>query len=55
MRALKAKGLRRQAEAASVGLPLVNYVWKLDARGNKVNIVLSNCTRAIYQASKAST
>ena len=51
MRGLKAKRLRRQAEVVSVGLPLVSYVWKQDARGNR-NIILSDCTRSICQDMK---
>lgn len=51
MNGSKAKRLRRQAEADTVGLPSVNYDWKRDARGKR-NIILIDCTRAVYRKLK---
>ena len=52
MNAKKAKLLRGIARGKTVGMPMVSYKTLCNCNGKSLRVVLSNCTRALYQQLK---
>ena len=52
MNSKKAKILRGIARGKTVGMPMVSYKMLCNRNGKSLRVVLSGCTRALYQQLK---